>query len=88
MLSLTTMYCILFVYVRIKAGKLRQLISTNASGRSYEMSPSRKGGSENGDNHSSLQSTSQTKTKTKVTVEDRPSADQSVAGERTVHTSA
>jgi hypothetical protein len=32
---------------------------------------------------SSLQSTSQTKTKTTVTVEDQPSADQSVAGERT-----
>ena len=75
MLSLTTMYSILFVYVRIKARKLRQLMTTNASGNSHEMRPSRKGDSENGD-HSSLQSTSQTKTKT---VEDRPSH-QSAAG--------
>jgi hypothetical protein len=76
MLSLTTIYCILFVYVRIKAKKLRQLMTTNASvGSYYEMSPSY------GD-PSSLQSTSQTKTKTKVTVEDRPSH-QSAAGERT-----
>ena len=81
MLSLTTIYCILFVYVRIKAKTLRQLMTTNASGSSYEMSPSRKRDSENGD-PSSLQSTSQTKTKTKVTVEDRPSH-QSTAGERT-----
>ena len=81
MLSLTTIYCILFVYVRMKARTLRQYISTNASGISYEMSPSWKGDSENGD-HSSLQRTSQTKTKTKVTVEDQPSH-QSAAGERT-----
>src|SRR5271170_4243713 len=81
MLSLTTIYCILFVYVRIKARTLRQFISTNASGSSYDMSLSRKRDSENGD-PSSLQSTSQTKTKTKVTVEDRPSH-QSAAGERT-----
>jgi hypothetical protein len=81
MLSLTTIYCILFVYIRIKARKLRQLISTNASGSSYEMSPSWKGDSENGD-HSSRPGTSQTKTKTKVTVEDRPSH-QMAAGERT-----
>jgi hypothetical protein len=81
MLSLTTIYCILFVYVRIKARKHGQLISTNASGSSYEMSPGWKGDSENCD-QSSLQSTSQTKTKTKVTVEDRPSQ-QSAAGERT-----
>ena len=81
MLSLTTIYCILFVYVRIKARTLRQFISTNASGSSYDMSLSWKGDSENGD-HSSLQRTSQTKTKTKVTVEDRPSH-QSAAGERT-----
>ena len=81
MLSLTTIYCILFVYVRIKARKLRQLISTNASGSSYEMSPSWKGDSENGD-HASQESTSQTKTKTKVTVEDRPSH-QSAVAERT-----
>ena len=79
MLSLTTIYCILFVYVRIKAKKLRQLMTTNASvGSSYEMSPSY------GD-PSSLQSPSRTKTKTKVTtVEDRPSQQSaSAAGERT-----
>jgi hypothetical protein len=81
MISLTTIYCILFVYVRIKAKKLRQLMTTNASGRSYEMHPSWKGDSENGD-HSSRQSTSPTKTKTKVTVEDQPSH-QSAAGDRT-----
>jgi hypothetical protein len=86
MLSLTTIYCILFVYIRIKARDLRQLTSTHAAsthaaGTSYEMSPSWKGDAENGD-HSSLQSTSQTKAQTKVTVEDRPSH-QSAAGERT-----
>src|SRR5271169_6456313 len=81
MLSLTTMYCILFVYVRIKARKLRQLISTNASGNSFEMSQTWGADPEAG-THSSLQSASQTKTKAKVTVEDRPSH-QSAAGERT-----
>ena len=81
MLSLTTIYCILFVYVRIKARKLRQLISTNASGSSYEMSQTWRADPETG-THSSLQSASQTKTKTKVTVEDRPSH-QSATGERT-----
>ena len=81
MVSLTTIYCVLFVYVRIKAKKLRQLMTTNASGSSqaYEMSSSWKA-SEN-DDHSSLRTTSQTKTKTKVTVEDQPSH-QSAAGER------
>jgi hypothetical protein len=80
MISLTTIYCILFVYVRVKAKELRKLMTTNASG-DYEMGPGWKGGPENGD-HSSLQGTSQTKTKAKVTVEDRPSHP-SAAGERT-----
>ena len=56
-------------------------MTANASVNSYEMRRSRKGDSENGD-HSSLQTTSQTKTKTKVTAEDRPSHE-SAAGEHT-----
>ena len=81
MLSLTTIYCILFLYVRIKARKHRQLISTNTSGTSYETSQTWRADPETG-THLPLQSASQTKTKTKVTVEDRPSH-QSGSGERT-----
>src|SRR5271167_4192814 len=73
MLSLTTIYCILFVYLRIMARKRRQLLSTNASGSSYEMSQIWRADAETG---------TSAKTKTKVTVEDRPSH-QSTAGERT-----
>jgi hypothetical protein len=73
MISLTTIYCILFIYVRIKAKTHREFTTANASG-SYEMSPRWKHDAEN-DRHSSLQSTSTspTKTNTKVTVEDRSS---------------
>jgi hypothetical protein len=79
MLSLTTIYCVLFVYLRIKAKNLRQLISTNATGSSYETSQTWRADPNTG-RHSPLQSASQTKTK--VTVEDRLSRI-SVAGERT-----
>lgn len=81
MISLMTIYCILFIYVRIKAKTHRQFTTANASG-SYEMSPRWKGDAENG-GHSSFQSTikSPTKTRTKATVEDRPTL-QSADGER------
>jgi hypothetical protein len=80
MISLTTIYCILFVYVRVKARNLRQLISTNASGCSYEMNQTWEADSETGI-CSSMQSTGQAKTNTKVTMEDRPTH-QSATGER------
>jgi hypothetical protein len=79
MLSLTTIYCILFVYVRIMARKLRKLISTNATGSSYE--PWR-ADPETG-TRLSMRSASLTNTKTKVTVEDRPSHQSAAGVERT-----
>jgi hypothetical protein len=75
------MYSILFIYVRIKARNLRQLMSTNASGRSYELSQTWRADPETG-TRSSSHIGSKTKTKTKVTEEDRPSH-QLAAGERT-----
>jgi hypothetical protein len=80
MLALTTMYSILFIYVRIKARNLRQLMSTNASGRSYELSQTWRSDPETG-TRSSLHAASKTKTKPKITVTE-PSH-QSAAGERT-----
>jgi hypothetical protein len=80
MLSLTTIYCILFVYVRIKARNHRKLISTNASGGTYEMNQTWSSDPETG-THSSPHNANHTKISTRVTMEDRPSHQS--AGERT-----
>jgi hypothetical protein len=79
MFSLTTMYCILFIYVRLKVRNLRKLVSTHNTGTA-EANQIWKADPESG-TPSAPKCVSQTKTNTKITLEERQLR-QSSAGER------